>query len=92
MVSVTRKWIKENVEQLSAHGNQITLENFEEYLVGIKSLQITLSGAGKDKVESRDATEKFHLLIPGVGWADCFGYSNEMQESEEDDHSHFYGD
>jgi hypothetical protein len=92
MVNVSRKWIKENVEQLSAFGNQITLDNFEEYIVGQKSLQTTLSGAGKEKVESREAKEKFHILIPGVGWADCFGFSNEIQESENDDHSHFYGD
>lgn len=92
MVNVTRKWIKENVEQLSVFGNQITLDNFEEYVKGEKTLQTTLSKAGKDKVESREATQKFHILIPGVGWADCFGYSNELQESEEDDHSLFYGD
>lgn len=93
MVNVTRKWIKENVEQLSAFGNQITLDNFEEYVVGQKSIQTTLSSVGKDKVELREATEKFHILIPGIGWADCFGYSNEIQEeSEDDDHSHFYGD
>lgn len=92
MVNVTRRWIKENVEQMSAFGGQITLENFEEYVKGQKALQTTLSGIGKDIVESHEAKEKFHILIPGIGWADCFGYSNEIQESEEDDHSHFYGD
>jgi len=92
MVNVTRKWIKENVEQLSAFGNQITLDNFEEYVVGQGSLQTTLSGAGKDKVEAREATEKFQTLIPGIGWADCFGFSNETNESEDDDHSHFAED
>jgi len=74
MVNVTRKWIKEYVEQLSAFGNQITLENFEEYVKGQKSLQTTLSGAGKNKVENREASKKFHILIPGIGWADSFGF------------------
>ncbi len=81
MVNVSRKWITENVEQLNAFGNQITIDNFEEYVVGQKSLQTTLSGIGKDKVESREAAKQFHILIPRVGWADCFGFSNEMQET-----------
>ena len=99
MVNVSRKWIKENVEQLSAFGNQITLENFEEYVVGAGKLQTTLSKAGKEKVEDREATEKFHILIPGVGWSDCFGYNPQAdmiaaqkKEQKEDDHSHFFGD
>lgn len=97
MVNVIRKWIKENVEQLSAFGNQITLDNFEEYVVGQKSLQTTLTGAGKEKVEGRESTEKFHILIPRVGWADCYGYNPQAdmeaalkKEQEEEDHSHFY--
>ena len=93
MVNVTRKWIKENVQQLSAFGNQITLENFEEYVVGEGSLQTTLTKKGIDAVEAHEAKEKFHILIPGVGWADCFAYyPDEMQETEEADPSHFYGD
>lgn len=75
MINVSRKWIKENVEQLSAFGNQITIDNFEEYIKREKSLQTTLSKAGKENVEGRITTKKFHVLIPGIGWADCFGYN-----------------
>ena len=85
MINVSRKWIKENVEQLSAFGNQITLENFEEYLVGVKTIQTTLSKAGKDGVEDKALPNKFHILIPGIGWADCLGYDGNKWDVKEDD-------
>ncbi len=84
-MNVTRKWIKENVEQLSAFGNQITLDNFEEYVRGQKTLHTTLSGAGKYKVEAREGTEKFHILIPGIGWADCYGFNPQADVQREQD-------
>ena len=88
MVQVTRKWIKENVELFSAFGNQITLENFEEYLRGVKTIQTTLSKAGKDGVENKALPNKFHILIPGNGWADCYGYDGNKWDVEEDDLHH----
>lgn len=80
MVNVTRGWIKKNVEKLSAFGNQITLENFNEYTKDQKSFESNLTQKGKWIVESCDRKEKFHILIKGIGWADCFPFQDEMKK------------
>ncbi|CAG0967302.1 hypothetical protein METP3_01224 [Methanosarcinales archaeon] len=90
MVNVSRKWIKENVEQLSAFGNQITLDNFEEYVKGQKSLSTNLTRRGIELVEGHAHKKKFLISIPGAGWADCWGYYPDWMNNEENDYSHFY--
>ena len=70
MTNVSRKWIDENVESLYCFGGQVDLDNYKEYIIGIKTLQTTLSSAAiRGEV---DIKGKFRILIPGVGWADCF--------------------
>lgn len=70
MVNVTRRWIDENVDTLYCFGGQVDKENYKEYVVGIKTLQTTLSAAAvRGKVSIKG---KFGILIPGLGWADCF--------------------
>ncbi len=70
MANVTRNWIDSNVKSLYCFGGQITHDNYKEYIVGIKTLQTTLTAkAIRGEVEING---KFHILIPGVGWADCF--------------------
>lgn len=84
MTNVTINWIKQNVEKLSAFGGQITKDNFEEYVRGEKTLQTTLTRKGQLGVEACERTEKFHILIPGAGWADVWGFSDEMKKLGED--------
>ena len=79
MVNVTRNWIKENVEKLYAFGGQVNKDNFEEYVIGKGSLQSTLTRKGVFATEACERTEKFHILLPGIGWADCFPFRNEMK-------------
>ena len=70
MTNVTRKWIEERVDTLYCFGGQVDKENYKEYVVGIKTLQTTLSAtAVRGEV---DIKGKFGILIPGLGWADCF--------------------
>ena len=70
MAQVTRKWIEEHVDTFYCFGGQVDKDNYKEYVVGIKTLQTTLSPAAvRDEVEIKG---KFGILIPGLGWADCF--------------------
>ena len=79
MVNVTRKWIKENAEKLYAFGGQITLDNFEKYLTK-GSVQTTLTKKGIQAVELCEREEKFHIIIPGVGVADCFSNGRKIEK------------
>ncbi len=83
MVNVTKAWIKTYVKKLSAFGGQITLDNFEEYVIPGKSVQTTLTFRGVSAVELGEHSQKFNILIPGVGWAEAWGYSDEMKKLEE---------
>jgi len=70
MAQVTRNWITEYVDTLYCFGGQVDKENYKEYVLGIKTLQTTLSAAAvRGEVEIKG---KFGILIPGIGWADCF--------------------
>lgn len=72
MASVSRKWLKENVEELSGFGGQITLDNLHEYCKVPKGgFDTTLSEQGKAAVEHGDRDKPFLVCIPGAGWADC---------------------
>lgn len=75
---ITKSWIKQNVEKLSAFGGQITLDNFDEYTEGQKTFQTTLTRKGIHAVELCEHRQKFNILISGVGWAEAWGYSDEM--------------
>ena len=72
-MNVKIEWINECVEKLYCFGGQIDLGNFEEY-VSSKTLQTTLTKKGILAVERCERKEKFHVLIPGVGWADVWVY------------------
>jgi len=90
MVDVSIEWIKQNVEQLSAFGNMITLENFEEYVKGQKSLSTNLTEIGIGRVETHSHKDKFLISIPNAGWAQCWGYYQDSMNDEEDDYSHIH--
>lgn len=73
MVSVSRKWIKENVEKLYAFGGQIDKDAVLKMHVPRGGFETTLTKTGKEQVGYCERKEKFHILIPEIGWADVFG-------------------
>lgn len=77
MTNVKLFWVKAHVEKLSVFGGQITEENIDEYIQNEKTVQTTLTRRGIKSVELHDRKEKFHILIPGVGWGDAWGYSSQ---------------
>ncbi len=84
MANVSKKWIGENVEKMSAVGGQITLDNLSEYCnVPKGGFETTLTKLGIEEVEAQARAKKFHILLPGHGWAECWGKS----ELDDDDGS-----
>jgi hypothetical protein len=85
MVSVSKKWIKENVNWLSGFGGQITLADIDEIQVPKGGFDTTLTAAGKDMVEAGLHCKPFNILLPGgLGWATATGRFENYEDGKED--------
>jgi hypothetical protein len=80
MVTVSKKWIRENVVKLSSRDGRITLDNLDRVATPPGGFPITLSQIGKCVVEAGERTEKFRIALPGkYGYADAWPQSKPIE-------------
>lgn len=71
MATVTKSWIKSNVDVIWGAGGQYTKDDLDDTRVPKGGFDTTLTKHGIAAVERGERTSKFHILIPGIGWCDC---------------------
>lgn len=71
MANVSSVWVEENVRQFYCFGGIIQKEDLPDREPE-GGFETTLTAKGVRAVEDGEYERKFHILIPGAGWADCF--------------------
>ena len=79
MTVVSRKWIRENVMEISAFGGQIDKEDVLRMSVPRGGFETDLNRRGIENAEIRDHQIRFSILIPGIGWGAAFTYPSEEE-------------
>lgn len=82
MTGVSRKWIRENVMEISAFGGQIDKDDVLRMKVPRGGFETDLNKRGIEDAETRDHQIRFGILIPGIGWGTAFTYPSEEERWE----------
>jgi hypothetical protein len=75
MVSVSKRWILDNVQMLYCSNGVLDLEDIKGFEEPEKGFETNLNNIEKLEVEKGERRETFQILIPGgFGWAEAFPF------------------
>ncbi|ALK04553.1 MAG: hypothetical protein AAY43_01115 [Methanosarcina sp. 795] len=75
MVSVSKKWILDNVQMLYCSSGILDLEDVKGLEEPEEGFETNLNNIEKLEVEKGERRETFQILIPGgFGWAEAFPF------------------
>ena len=84
MVSVSKRWILDNVQTLYCSCGTLDLEDLKDFKELDEGFETNLSHIEKLEVEKGERRETFHVLIPGgFGWAEAFPFTAHPEETDE---------
>lgn len=81
MVSVSGKWIKDNVSEFD---NYLDVDELEQYVNIFEEFETTLTLSGVRQVELCGYNKKFHVTLPGYGTVGARGYTEENEQRKLD--------
>jgi len=77
MVSVSGKWIKDNVSEFD---NYLDVDELEQYVNIDEEFETTLTLSGVRQVELCGYNKKFYVTLPGYGPVGARGYTEENEQ------------
>lgn len=84
MVSVSKRWILDNVQKLYCSSGILDLEDVKGFKEPEEGFETNLNNIEKLEVEKGERRETFHILIPdGLGWAEAFPFTAHPEETSE---------
>lgn len=84
MVSVSKRWILDNVQTLYCSSGVLDLEDIKDFEEPKEGFETNLDNIEKLEVEKGERRETFHILIPGgFGWAEAFPFTIYPEETDE---------
>lgn len=84
MLSVSKRWILDNVQTLYCSSGMFDLEALKDFEDPKEGFETNLNHTEKLEVEKGERRETFHILIPGgFGWAEAFPFTAHPEETSE---------
>lgn len=84
MVSVSKRWILDNIQKLYCSSGILDLEDIKDFEEPEEGFETNLNNIEKQEVEKGERRETFHILIPGgFGWAEAFPFTAYSEETNE---------
>lgn len=84
MVSVSKRWILDNVQMLYCTSGVLDLEDIKDFEEPKEGFETNLDHSEKLEIEKGDRRETFHIFIPGgFGWAEAFPFNAHPEETSE---------
>jgi hypothetical protein len=82
-VRISKKWIREHVEEISAFGGQINKEDVLDSCRIDRPCGGFLTDLNSEGIENAETKEiRFFILIPGIGWGTAYSYPSEEERWE----------
>ncbi|RXA16230.1 hypothetical protein EQO05_14395 [Methanosarcina sp. MSH10X1] len=84
MVSVSKRWILDNIQKLYCSSGILDLEDIKDFDEPEEGFETNLDKIEKLEVEKGERRETFRILIPGgSGWAEAFPFTAHPEETSE---------
>ncbi|WP_011305471.1 hypothetical protein [Methanosarcina barkeri] len=82
MVSVSKRWILDNVQMLYCSCGVLELDDIKDFKEPDGGFETNLNHNEKLEVEKGERQETFNILIPGgFGWAEAFPFTAYPKET-----------
>lgn len=84
MVSVSKRWILDNVQMLYCSCGVLDLEDIKDFEEPKEGFETNLDDVERLKVEKGERRETFNIFISGgFGWAEAFPFTAYPEETNE---------